>query len=79
MESRADLFERQMNKLPNVLVDIISEYINPECKDEYIANSHSWSPHYETRYNDLTDSRRYNDLPGYQKDLALKIWTYGDF
>ena len=78
MQNRTDFFESKMKKLPNSLVDTISEYASPVPENKHIAKTTFWSPADESAYIGLKDGR-YNDLPEYQKDLASKIWKYGTF
>jgi hypothetical protein len=75
--TRTQRFERDMTGLPNELVDSIAEYIR-EPGNEQIAKTNHWSRAVEQSYNGLKDGR-YNTLPDYQKDLAVKIAKYGSF
>ena len=76
METRANFFERKMKELPNVLVDTVSDYTAPVPGNRQIA--YNGTPANESAYIGIKDIR-YNDLPEYQKDLAIKIWKYGTF
>ena len=75
--TRSERFERNIMKLPEDLDKHISKYIpiqgNTEiAKDDFGSNAN------RDAYTGLKD-KRYNDLPEYQKDLALKLWRYGNF
>lgn len=70
-------FERHMTSLPSDLVSYISDYA-PGPKKKAIAKNSFWSRSDEQSYYGLKD-QRYNELPEYQKDLALKIGSFGTF
>jgi len=77
MASFSEKFKNNMEKLPAHLAYKIIDYI-PEPKNEQIAKTNHLSCDGVNTYCKLKDSF-YNDLPEYQKDLASKIWMYGDY
>jgi len=76
-ETRSQRFESNIMKLPEDLDKHISEYIPIQGNTE-IAKYDFESNTNRDAYTGLKD-KRYNDLPEYQKDLALKLWRYGIF
>lgn len=76
-KNRTESFESNMKGFPRELVDHISEYV-PEEKYKIMAKDNFWSPADRDAYTGITD-QRYNKLPEYQKDLALKLWKYGNY
>lgn len=81
-KTRRDSFENTMKTISPEIVDYISEYVPEEKNKTIVKTNNYWSPGVIDRDNDaftgITD-RRYNELPEYQKDLALKLWKYGIF
>jgi hypothetical protein len=60
---------KSMNKMPNELVNHISSFV-PQLKDKRIVRG--------SEYTGLSDER-YNNLPAYAKDLAVKLKGHGDY
>jgi hypothetical protein len=79
-ESRRTIsFKRRMNELPDELLKNIIEFIPEDKEHEPIVRTNFYRPHHlKSAYIGLTDER-YNTLPKYRKDLALKISGYGTF
>jgi hypothetical protein len=60
---------KNMKKMPNDLINHITSFV-PELRDERIVDG--------SEYTGLTD-RRYNNLPAYAKDLAVKLKGHGPY
>jgi hypothetical protein len=61
--------KKNMKKMPNELVNHISSFV-PQLKDKRIVNG--------SEYTGLSDER-YNNLPAYAKDLAVRLKGYGTY
>lgn len=76
-DTRKPSFEKSMRNLPNEIVDYISDYI-PKKTNRNIAKTYFASPADKSVYTGIKD-KRYDDLPEYQKDLAVKLSKLGTF
>lgn len=61
--------KKNMKKMPDELIGHISSFV-PQLKDKRIVRG--------SEYTGLSDER-YNNLPAYAKDLAVKLKGHGDY